>query len=121
MKCPERRRAARNFDFGSQIALIAIQQQSTVLDAMPMGRANAVRFSIVVFVLPAGASLNVSFLASNDEENFTQVNSTVINQAGIYSFLQPQVAFAYARIGFQASGFTNASVVFGVTAQIANI
>ncbi|KAF0241705.1 MAG: hypothetical protein FD180_4299 [Planctomycetota bacterium] len=121
MNCQERRSSARYEDFGSRIALVAALQQSTVLDAISMGRANAVRFCIVVTVLPAGVTLTAAVLAGNDGDNFTQLNSTNINQPGVYSFLQPQVAYAWVRLGLQASGFVNASVVCGASAQTGSI
>ena len=52
MRCPERRAAARTIDFGDRIALDAASQESTVFDAIPMGRANAITVSLVVASMP---------------------------------------------------------------------
>ncbi len=120
MRCPERRSAARTWDFGSRIALDVASQQSTVLDSFPVGRANAVRVCVVVTVLPAGSVLQAALLAGNDDENFSQIAAVNINTPGTTTFVQSQVPYAWTRVGLQAAG-PGGSAVLGVSAQTANI
>lgn len=119
MRCPERRAAAKTFDFGERIALAAASQESTVFDAMPLRGANAVRVSLAVPVVPAASQLTAVLLAGNDEENFTQIASTNINAAGIYTFASTAVAHAFARLGLQASGPAGSFLV-AASAQLVN-
>ncbi|MCE9581749.1 MAG: hypothetical protein K8T20_04445 [Planctomycetes bacterium] len=120
MKCPERRAAARTYDFGSSIALNTATQESTAFDAIPMGRANAVQVCIVVIVMPAASALTITALVGNDDENYMQLSATVINVAGTYTFQATQVAAAHFRLGAQAQG-AGGSAVFSISAITGNI